>query len=217
MNRWVRVGVGVVSLSALATVAWLLTPSRNSRPAVALTAVLVGVTAWYAERTHAMVGEMRAARRAQVQPLVAPSLKRIGGDGLLPRVVNAGTGPAINVGVEVQLVPDGPSARYFMPMLPPGRGETFVLTDPQTQEIIYDADRLRPYTGLTVRGTCENALGEIVEVDRRMDIEPYLDGFESGLWGARISREVTGQDPMEGVVETLREIEGHLRSLAEPD
>ncbi len=66
-----------------------------------LTGALVIITAYYAWQNHRMVKEMREARRLSVLPKLAISIFMHGPTFGMPRLVNVGQGPALDVDINL--------------------------------------------------------------------------------------------------------------------
>jgi len=144
MARWQRMVFWVLLVAGVTAIVWLLAP-KGQRAIPALTAVLVGVTAWYADRTNEMVREMPAARAAQVRPNVIASMHRIDVNTMTPKVLSVGPGAAFDVKVTLTLEPAGPSAEYAAAVLLPGRSQVLLFYEPGGKQPIVDIDEIGRY------------------------------------------------------------------------
>lgn len=145
---------------------------------VSLTAVLVAVTAYYAWQTYQIVQEMRRARGAQVMPRVAASLRILGVDLVMPRVVNVGPGPALTVDLQIGFGPGGPGQhvrRWTTPVMAPGQAHDFLPPpDPAKGGGPMDVTALSAtYGTVRVTGAYRDALGTEFSVDDEIDIAAW--------------------------------------------
>jgi hypothetical protein len=99
-----------------------------------------------------MVGEMRLAR--EIFSCGRSSFWRFASlapNDLYPKVVNSGAGPAVDVRVSIALEPDGPSAKYSAPVMPPGREAGVIVKDQSDRITAFAA--YSPYPTLRMKGT----------------------------------------------------------------
>jgi hypothetical protein len=192
----------------------------SERAIVGLTIVLAVATIYYAWQTQRMVREMRAARSAQVAPVLVPTLMKLGGGGLLPRLVNAGVGPALRVRVVLALEPSGPNGAYQASFVSPGRGQVLLMEKPSAggahKEYVTDAEDLAPFTSLHLTGECVDALGDRIVIDERLDLTEFLELFNTGMWGRLPTIDKSG-DPMQLIADAVVNIENLKRIEMEGD
>jgi hypothetical protein len=185
-----------------------------------LTAALVLVTAYYAKQTRETVKEMKAARIEQARPYLIPTIEKLGAGGALPRIINAGTGPALNVKVRMSLLPRGPDVDYANPYLGPGRGQSLLFPSPgggPSAPYISKVDELTPFQALHLVGECSDTFGKTHPIDVRFSLSEYIAAFKSGMWARSTTVTRTGQKPSEMIAEALINIENLMRMEWESD
>jgi hypothetical protein len=176
-------------------------PMSQITVATILTAVLVGITGYYAWQTNRMVKEMRRARGAQILPRIVPNLQLLGGGNAFLRIDNVGPGPALKVDVEFWLEPNGDHRRWRAPLIPSGDGQSF---DPApgeagNEKLLLD-NMTAQYSELRVTGACFDALGQPHAIDERLEIRHFWTTRKAGL----------GIQPQD----RQREMAGHLDRIA---
>jgi hypothetical protein len=187
-----------------------------------LTGVLVLATIYYAKQTRATVKEMgktvkemRLAREAQVTPKLIGAIEKLGYDSMLPRVVNMGVGPAIDVKLTMTLEPDGPSVPYRAPFMSPGRGASLIPKG--DTEYLVLINEFEPYETFLIEGECWDALGQKVDVHERFQLRAWIEDFRGGMQH-RVSRlDRPDEPPLEQIAEALINIEDLMRREQEAD
>jgi len=148
-----------------------------------LTLVLVGATIFYAWQTRQTVEEMRAARATQVLPRLVPTFAKLPAGNVLLRIVNAGSGPAFNVDVELIPEPGGDPIRYVAPVMSPGEYQDFLAPgEGSGQTEIQLAAISTIFKTVQLKGSCSDALGTTHRVDEAMDIAHYAQVYLAGTW-----------------------------------
>jgi hypothetical protein len=176
---------------------------------VALTFVLVLVTAYYAWQNHQMVKEMRESRRLGVRPSFGVDLRFLGAGFGVVSVGNFGLGAAFDVDIELRFEPlDAARApevrRWRKGIVAPREEHRFYAHDDSGDVIGIDAlvERVRC---IRILGTATDGLGNPVAVDDRLQ-----DLAE--LWElTKASAHALQEDPLE---KSAREME-KLRKAAE--
>jgi hypothetical protein len=215
-RQWHRAILGLLLAAGVGLIVWRLAPN-GQRAIPVLTGVLIAVTAWYADRTHEMVREMRAARAAQVRPKLVPTIDRLGPNALTPKVLSVGPGPAFDVKVKLTLHPDGPSADYVAGVVTPGRGQALLFRDPASHQVLVTIDEMSRYDRVHLTGSCKDALATSMTVDETLDLAAYVTAWKAGLWKAPGATKRQGREPLEAIVEILDLIEHHVREMVQPD
>lgn len=148
-----------------------------------LTGALVLVTAYYAVQTRGTVNEMKAARSAQILPRLVPTLAKLPGGQVFLRIINAGTGPAFNVDVNLFLHPNGEPIRYVVPVMSPGEYQDFQApgNQPGSTEVRLAAIAAVHET-LRLTGECFDALRVRQMVDEAVDLGHFTDVYLEGAW-----------------------------------
>jgi hypothetical protein len=216
LKPWQRVACGLLLAVGIGAIVWRLAPD-GQRAIPVLTGVLVGVTAWYADRTNEMVREMRAARAAQIRPKLVPTVHRMAANAFTPKVLSAGPGSAFDVRVTLTLEPDGPSADFVAGVLSPGRGQALLFRERAAGEVMVKVDELSRFGQLRLTGSCRDGLGEQLAVDETMDLSAYIAAWKAGLWKLPDSTKREGKSPLEAIEEILDLIEHHVREMVQPD
>jgi hypothetical protein len=126
--------------------------------------ILVGITAWYAWQTHQTVLEMQEARRAVTRPHIRLDLATFG-SGLLTRIENVGTGPALDVVATASLRDDAAavceSIEWNTPVLRAGESRLLLLPKgDRSFQALSDAGMQ-----LALSGTCKSVSGEALGFD----------------------------------------------------
>lgn len=206
---WVGLGGLLVAFVALS----YLLPANRAVPV--LTAVLVWVTGWYAWQTQQMARELRAARGVQVVPKLVPSIKRIGGGHLLPRISNAGVGPALDIGVKLAFEPGGPSVQYVSKLLAAGRSQSFMIPSGKANDYVDDPHSFAAFQRLRLTGAYRDALGVTVNVDEVVDLSEYLNAYNAGLWTYGVKKK--GGEPLDVIAQGITNMESHIRGMIEAD
>lgn len=172
--------------------------------------VLVGVTRRYADETQKMAEEMRNARAAQVRPKLVVVLKALPRqqDGAIlghPRIVNIGSGPAMDVAVELQTRPAWQMWRFTTPAMMPGESrDLFFTVDAMPEgERIYRLETITKRAfSLVLAGTYSDALGTTHSVAHTLDIKTLAEQW----WQTGPPNTVAGDQPLAGVVDRLQEM-----------
>ena len=214
LNRWQRALIGVALVVAI-VVTGLVSPNGH-RAIPVLTAVLIAVTTWYADRTHAMVREMQAARAAQLQPKLVLTMDKFSSLHFTPRIVSAGAGAAFSVNVTTTLEPDGPSGPFVSSVLSVGRGQSLLFREPTTKAVLASVDDFKKYKTVSLKGSCADASGNRLDVDETLDLTEYIAAYEAGLW-KRPGATERGKKPLEAIEEILDLIEHHIRQMVQPE
>jgi dCMP deaminase len=105
-----------------------------------LTLVLVLITGYYAVQTRLTVGEMRAARGAQVLPKLVAGFRVVGPLVMYPRVANIGPGTALDIECKLKLEPNGQEWRWRWALLASGESQEFSPSAPHP-----DGTPFQPY------------------------------------------------------------------------
>jgi hypothetical protein len=214
MKSWQRVALGVVLGVGVGVVVWRLAPN-GQRAIPVLTGVLIAITAWYADRTHEMVREMRAARAAQLRPKLVVTMDKFAARAITPRVVSVGAGAAFDVNVRVTLEPNGPSGPFVASVLSVGRGQSLIFREQATNKVLASVDEFKSYERVHLTGSCADALGERMKVDETLDLSAYMAAYEEGLWKTPGGTK-RGKEPLEAIEEILDLIEHHIRLMVQP-
>ncbi len=170
--------------------------------------VLVGVTRRYADYTRKMVEEMRNARAAQVMPKLVIVLKALPqeADGAVlghPRIVNVGTGPAMDVTVEPRTEPAWQMWRFTTPAMMPGESrDLFFTVDAMPEgEPMYRLDTITKRAfSLAMTGTYSDALGGTHAAAHTLDIKALAEQW----WQTGPPSTVAGDQPLLEVVDRLQ-------------
>lgn len=177
---------------------------------VVLTAALVIATFLYQRDTHRMADEMRRARGAQVIPRLVLVPRPLGAGNTFWRVVNVGIGPALRVDVRITPEPGGISRRWISPVVVPGETHDFIpwsTEEDKDRDLVNIDNAIELFSYLRLSGTCRDALGEVHEIDERVDIREWWNEL-------RISNETVPHDWPEEAARTLDKIHKELQSIA---
>jgi len=144
-----------------------------------LTAVLVLVTLYYAVQTRQMAGEMRAARRLSVQPKLSIIIHMLARTYGVPRLVNVGQGPALDVNVTLQFPRRDESGweerKWQAAVMPPGEIHDF-FPPGRTEDINSMEDFARAFREIVVTGTMRSSLEEDVAVNETSgDLQEWFE------------------------------------------
>jgi len=175
-----------------------------------LTAALVAVTGYYALQNHRMVGEMREARRLSVQPKLSLYIFMMGPTFGIPRLVNVGQGPALNVDTKIVFRRKGVSGAeeriWKASVMPPGDQHDFL--PPEVQQIKSMEHFARVYSEVRVTGTMRSSIGDTIEVDETTDDlwEWYeMSAAASHVWEEEWSRKMPKE--LEKIRKALEQIQ----------
>ncbi|HEX5368493.1 MAG TPA: hypothetical protein VFY10_03680 [Dehalococcoidia bacterium] len=135
---------------------------------IIVAACLVFITLFYAVQTKRTVNEMREARAASVLPSVGLSIDLMGG-GIFGHVCihNVGTGPALDVDVEMTWLPGGSPYPWKIPVLAPG--QRFKFTGPGDDGFNLK-DLTKNFEFVELTGACRDSLGKTHSIINRLRI-----------------------------------------------
>jgi hypothetical protein len=177
---------------------------------VMLTALLAGITAYYAWQNRRMVDEMRQSREISVRPKLVISILMLGPTYGLARLVNSGQGPALEVDVALAFHRrDGSGSierKWQSNFMPPGEVHDFIepdeLGDIQTMEALAAA-----CSEITVKGNMKSSLGTEVQVDETTgDLQDWFDMSASAL-------HVWEEEPRRKIPKELEKIRKELEKV----
>jgi hypothetical protein len=151
-------------------ITWL--DKHQGAATVLLTAVLIGVTIYYAIQNARMVGEMRRAREIAVLPKLAVDLNFLGPMNAAVAVRSVGPGPALDIVVRLIYEPtnlddDPPERRWRRNLLASGERLEFF---PPGGANATNIDSLSvTYRAIALKGSMRDATGIEHTVDERFD------------------------------------------------
>jgi hypothetical protein len=167
--------------------------------------LVTGVLAWV---TGALWLETKAARR----PRLVATLDVVGGMLGELRIVNAGTGAALNVDVSFSPEPSGTERRWRTAAVLSGAGVSFdLVSDDDQARAGLEGDKLDAlvdaFPRIRVVGSYEGARGEEYDLDQTLDL--------AGEWSAAIAAEqlASFRGPMQPLYHIAESVEKSLRSL----
>ncbi len=154
-----------------------------------VTAVLAIATARYVTQTRCLVDETkksreeaRASRLQSVRPRLALSLLYRGPTMAFAQVKNVGQGPALDVDIELAFEPvEGGSLscevrRWRFPLIAPGEDHWFAPSHGEGGGVLDVHGLAAAFDRLTLTGTTRDMLGEVHQVDERIeDLPGYRD------------------------------------------
>ena len=138
--------------------------TASSWTIAALTAVLVIVTGFYAWQTRRTVDELRKARAVAVRPHLALRLHEVDPTVTFVQVINVGSGPALDVEVEVRFVALSDtseaveSSMIQEPAMAPGEFLDAIPMGPG-QQVLNTAALAARVARIELRGTMVDAFG----------------------------------------------------------
>lgn len=180
---------------------------------VVATFALVGITWYYAVQTRHTVREMKAAREAQVAPRLVPAIAMLGPTFVSFRVLNAGSGAALEVVCRFALEPSGPQWRWTWPILQSGDQQDFTPSGKHPDDTPFSPDLeqvLKHYSSLRLSSTCKDSLGRVHRHEDQIDLTQTIDSL--GGAGVHFKRDPIAQALSEAS-KLVREVEGARRAL----
>ncbi len=175
---------------------------------LALVAVLVGATCYYAWRTHSMVKEMREARRMQLLPRLKLTLHWIGVNHSDVRIVNAGVGPAVDVEMDVWFGEERYDLRQWKkPLMAPGEYAEFFYPLTEKNQTPTNDEIKDLWRTVNMSARYKDAVGESFTANESLDV--------GSLWDAAVgSREAVQEPEIRKIREKLERIEKALGQVA---
>jgi hypothetical protein len=184
----------------------ILTPSEIL---ALLTAVLVGVTAFYAWQTKGLVDEMREARATSVLPRLAVSIQTlIAGVGWV-RLANIGPGPALDVTATLTMLPDGFDISWTAHVVAPNEHRDFIPTPPDDPhaQLGYLNRLTERFSHIRLVAEYKDALGTTHHTDETIEIREWWRGVVE-------AHSLVVKDWDEETAKELGKINDTLKSLA---
>lgn len=178
---------------------------------VGLTAALVLVTLLYQRDTHRMADEIRKARGVQIMPRLVVTAKSLGAGNSFWRIASVGSGPAIDVDVQLTPEPGGAARRWTSAVVVPGEVHDFIprATQEDTGSDLIQLDQSTARsTHLRLSGRCRDALGEVHQIDERFPIKEWWETLKA-------SKNVVPHDWNEESARSLERIQKELHSISE--
>ncbi len=177
---------------------------------VLLTAVLVIVTAYYAWQNRQMVLEMRRSRELSVAPHLVISIFMLGPTYGVPRLVNSGQGPALDVNVTLgfhRRDSSGIVERVWQStFMPPGEIHDFLEPDELGQIQLMEA-LAAVCSQITIRGTMRSSLGLEIAVDETTgDLQEWFEMSAA-------AQHVWEEEPRRKIPKELEKIRKELEKL----
>jgi hypothetical protein len=177
---------------------------------VVLTAVLVGVTAYYAWQNHQMVREMRRSRELSIAPKLTISIFMLGPTYGLARLVNAGQGPALQVEVTLAFHRrDGSEVierQWQSNFMPPGESHDFIEPD-ELLDVRSTEALARECSEITIKGTMRSSLGNAISVDETTgDLQEWFEMSRRAL-------HVWEEEPRRKIPKELENIRKELEQI----
>jgi hypothetical protein len=150
----------------------LLTPSEIL---AILTAVLVGVTLYYAIQTKALVDESQRARATAILPRLVLDIRTVAAGVGFVRVRNVGPGPAFDVEARITLMPDGFTIPWGPHIFVPGQAQEFHVTPPDepNAQLGYINRLVERYSHIRLEASYKNALGTTLAIDETIEIREW--------------------------------------------
>lgn len=149
--------------------------SHQGAATAILTAVLIGVTSYYAWQNRQMVKEMAATRKITVLPKLVIEWTMTSSTIALPTLCNVGPGPALNVDIAIQYIPLAGQKhklkvrRWTANLMVPGESKQFLPLESDFSGSMTTEELAKTYARIKLTGECRDALGETYIVEDQLD------------------------------------------------
>lgn len=181
---------------------------------VAVTAVLVGITAYYAKQTKKTVDSMDKATEAQFMPYLKASLAQIGPVALDLQLTNVGKGPAREIEVEyfVQEIADS-ARKWTQTLMMPDDHQRFFIPSKDGQAVPSDDYYKVNQTTVIIKWKCKDIFEKPHSNQETIDVSAYVKQFDtvSAHYEERPLDEIASD--MGNISRYTQGVEGHLRDI----
>lgn len=177
---------------------------------VVITAILAGITGYYAWQTRNTVIALEQSTKAQFKPFLKGSITQIGPDSLEMQITNVGKGAAEGITVNFRTIEfEGSQRTWTTELLQPNEHQRFFIPTGaglDTVQYLFDFFR-RNQTTIEIQWQCRDILGDSHDRRQTINVTAYVRQFENT--GTRYE-----QPPMDVISNALTDIKRGVTKIS---
>jgi hypothetical protein len=181
---------------------------------VFLVLALVGITAFYAWRTHNMVQEMRKTRHSQLMPKLKLGILHLGPTFSVIRISNVGSGPALNVQLKLWFGAKRDNQNYYTsPVMTVGEDVQFLFPKKPDGNYPNSDEFAEIWQTITMKARYFDALDKEYKIEETLNFKEYWEKTKSA--GVRVQEDNLKEieKNTKEIADQIKDISGSIKSL----